>query len=105
MYHSLETSLKLVLFKINCCPEQDHNYHFTRTNLFVFLLQLGLVSFIEQIFQASFREHSSSICSPDGAMSGGVGLESWSTGKLGPAWVGAWHGAWEVVVGGLGVHK
>ena len=24
------------------------------------------------------------------------------TGKLGPAWVGAWHGAWYLVVGKLG---
>ena len=29
---------------------------------------------------------------------GGVGLVSGTTGKLGRAWVGAWHGAWVVVV-------
>ena len=34
------------------------------------------------------------LCSPNAPRLGGVGLGSGSTGKLGRAWVGAWHGAW-----------
>ena len=44
-------------------------------------------------------KHAAAVsCSPDGAMLGGAGLGSGTTGKLGHAWHrcmgGAWRGAW-----------
>ena len=33
-------------------------------------------------------------CSPVPYRLGGVGFGFWLTGKLGRAWVGAWHGVW-----------
>ena len=38
-------------------------------------------------------------CGPDAPWFGGVGLGSGLMGKLGHAWVGAWHGAWVHDVG------
>ena len=48
-------------------------------------------------------EHLAAVsCSPTQCPLGGAGLVSGTMGKLGHAWIGAWHGAWvhgDVVLG------
>ena len=43
-------------------------------------------------YDANFENKAAVSCGSTGCMLGGVGLGSGSTGKLDPAWVGAWVG-------------